>query len=328
MQRIFLAGAGGLVGAAILRALQAADKAFTVFAPTRADLDLTRQADVAAYFAATRPDTVIIAAGRVGGIAANLTQPACFIYDNMMIAANIIHAAYGSGVGRLINLGSSCIYPRDAPQPLREEMLLAGPLDASNAPYAVAKIAAITLCAAYHRQYGADFRSLMPASLYGAGDNFHLTESHVIPALIRRLHSARAQGESEVDIWGDGSALREFMHADDLAAAVLFTLGLDAESYWNATGPTLAHLNAGTGKEVSIRALARIIADKVGYMGTLRFDEAQPSGVCRRVMDSSRLRSLGWAPRIELAEGLEKTVDWFGKRANLADFRGAAPRAG
>ncbi|WP_273689210.1 GDP-L-fucose synthase family protein [Ketogulonicigenium vulgare] len=323
-RRIFVAGHRGMVGSAILRALaqrHAAGEAQQILTAPHAGLDLRDRDAVVRFFHAARPDQVIIAAGRVGGIAANIAQPAEFLHDNLMIATTIIHAAQQAGVDRLLNLGSSCIYPRDAPQPMPEDVLMTGPLDPSNAPYALAKIAGIALCAAYHSQYGADFRSLMPPNLYGPGDNFHATSSHVIPALMARMHHARHSAAPAVDIWGDGQARREFMFVDDLADAALFVLDLPPQVYWGALGEGLAHLNAGSGEETSVATLARALAQVTGYGGEIRFDPAKPSGVARRIVDSRRLERLGWNAKINLHNGLIQTYRWFIIHHEMGELR-------
>ncbi|KAA6183869.1 GDP-L-fucose synthase [Thiohalocapsa marina] len=307
---IYVAGHRGMVGAAILRALQAAGRQ-DILTRTHAELDLTDQAAVEAFFAEQRPAQVYLAAARVGGIHANDSYPAEFIYQNLMIEANIIHAAWRQGVERLLFLGSSCIYPRLAEQPMAESALLTGTLEPTNEPYAIAKIAGIKLCESYNRQYGIDFRSVMPTNLYGPGDNFDLANSHVIPALLRKVHQAKQTGAAEVEVWGSGRPRREFLHVDDMAAACLHVMGLDRETWRDHTDPRCSHINVGTGEDVTIAELARAIADVVGFDGQIRFDPAKPDGAPRKLLDVSRLRALGWQAVIGLREGLKHTYDWF-----------------
>ena len=307
---IFVAGHRGMVGAAIVRALLAAGHpAERIVTRSHAELDLTEQAAVRAFFEQVRPDEVYLAAAKVGGIHANNTYPAEFIYSNLMIEANVIDAAFRAGVRRLLLLGSSCIYPRLAPQPMREDALLTGVLEATNEPYAIAKIAGIKLCESYNRQYGAshgaDYRSVMPTNLYGPGDNYHPDNSHVIPGLIRRFHEAKMRGDDEVSVWGSGTPRREFLFVDDMAAACLHVMRLDHGEYARQTQPMLSHINVGYGSDVSIAELAQRVADVVGYGGRLVFDSSKPDGAPRKLMDSSRLRALGWAPAVGLREGLE-----------------------
>jgi nucleoside-diphosphate-sugar epimerase len=312
--RIWVAGHRGMVGGAILRRLrarQAAGEASALITRSRAELDLTEQAAVRAFMAAERPDVVILAAARVGGIHANDTYPAAFIRENLMIAANVIHEAWASGVPRLLQLGSSCIYPRLAPQPMAEDALLTGPLEPTNEPYAVAKIAAIKLCESYNRQHGTDYRSVMPTNLYGPGDNFHPQNSHVLPALIRRYHEAARDGREEVAIWGTGTPRREFLHVDDMAEASLFVLGLPKETYDGSTRPMLSHINVGSGQDVSIAELAAMVAEAAGFRGRTTFDLSKPDGAPRKLMDVSRLTAMGWRARIGLREGIAETHRWF-----------------
>ena len=307
--RIFLAGHRGMVGAAILRRLEA-EGAETI-TRSRAALDLTDQHAVRTLMRRERPDCVILAAARVGGIHANSTRPADFIADNLMIQTNVILAALAAGVGRLLFLGSSCIYPRAAPQPMPEEALLTGPLEPTNEPYAIAKIAGIKLCESCNRQHGTDYRSVMPTNLYGPGDNFHPDQSHVLPALLRRFHEARRDGRDEVTIWGTGTPRREFLHVDDMADASLFVLGLPRAVHDAATRPMLSHLNVGTGTDIAIRDLAAIIAHVTGFQGRITFDPTRPDGAPRKLLDVSRLSALGWTARIPLEEGIARTYDWF-----------------
>jgi GDP-L-fucose synthase len=317
--RIYVAGHRGMVGAAIVRTLQKAghDK---LIARTHAQLDLTNQAQVRAFFRAERPDQVYLAAARVGGIHANNTYPAEFIYDNLMIEANIIHAAHEAGVQRLLFLGSSCIYPKLADQPMHEDALLTGTLEPTNEPYAIAKIAGIKLCESYNRQYGRDYRSVMPTNLYGAGDNFHPENSHVIPALLRRFHEAVQAGAPEVVIWGSGTPMREFLHVDDMAAACVHVMQLQPEVLRAHTQPMLSHLNVGTGVDCTIKELAETVARVTGFQGDLVWDPSKPDGTPRKLLDVSRLRALGWEASISLEDGLRDAYRWFVE--NQDRFRG------
>ncbi len=308
--KIFIAGHRGMVGGAILRRLQA-HGSHDLITRTSAELDLTDQQAVRAFFQNIKPNVVILAAAKVGGILANNTYPAQFIYENLMIECNVIHQAYAAGVKRLLQLGSSCIYPKEAPQPMREDALLTGTLEPTNEPYAVAKIAGIKLCESYNRQYGVDYRSVMPTNLYGPGDNFHPTNSHVLPALIRRFHEATVSGQDEVLIWGSGNPRREFLHVDDMAQASLFVLDLDPALYQAETQPMLSHINVGSGTDVSIGELAQIVADTTGYKGRLAFDASKPDGTMRKLMDVSRLERLGWTATVELREGIASTYTWY-----------------
>ncbi|WPL19884.1 GDP-L-fucose synthase [Thiorhodovibrio winogradskyi] len=317
--KIFIAGHRGMVGSAILRRL--ADQ--TQIEPvtrTRAELDLTNTAAVETFFAEQRPRQVYLAAAKVGGIWANEHLPAEFIYQNLMVQANVIHAAWRHGVERLLFLGSSCIYPRLAPQPMVEGALLSGPLEPTNEPYAVAKIAGIKLCESYNRQYGTDFRSVMPTNLYGPGDNFHPRESHVIPALLRKFHQAKCDQAPEVEVWGSGNALREFLHVDDMADACVYLMNLAPERHAELTEPMCSHVNVGSGVDLSIRELAETIRRVTGYQGQIRFDSTKPDGPPRKLLDVSRLRGLGWQSRIELEQGLAQTYQWFVE--NLGQVRG------
>ena len=315
----YVAGHRGLVGSAIVRQLHKAG-CDNIITRTHSELDLTDQAAVRAFFAQERPDYVILAAAKVGGIHANNTYPAEFIQDNLMIEANVIDAAWRADVQRLLFLGSSCIYPRDVEQPMREDALLTGTLESTNEPYAIAKIAGIKLCESYNRQYGTDYRSVMPTNLYGEGDNFHPENSHVIPALMRRFHEAKQRGDNQVTVWGSGRPMREFLHVDDMAAASLFVLGLDKPSYEANTQPMLSHINVGTGVDCSIRELAETIAEVVGFEGELVFDASKPDGTPSKLMDVSRLRAMGWEASIGLKEGLAATYAWF--LEHEGDFRG------
>jgi GDP-L-fucose synthase len=307
--KVFVAGHRGMVGAAILRRL-AATGADTI-TRSRSDLDLTNQAAVRAFLQAERPDAVVLAAAKVGGIHANNTYPADFIYENLMIEANVIHQSFEAGVAKLLFLGSSCIYPRDVAQPMSEQALLTGVLEPTNEPYAIAKIAGIKLCESYNRQHGTDFRSVMPTNLYGPGDNFHPTNSHVMPAMMRRFHEAVQTGADEVAVWGTGSPRREFLHVDDMAEASLFVLNLGQEAYAANTQPMLSHINVGSGQEVSIRALAELLAEVTGFRGRIVFDTSKPDGTPRKMMDVSRLAAMGWQARTGLREGVEATYRWF-----------------
>ncbi|WP_020041633.1 GDP-L-fucose synthase [Salipiger mucosus] len=309
-KRIYVAGHRGMVGGAILRHLQERDDVEIITRP-HAELDLTDQAEVRAFFEAERPDVVVLAAAKVGGIHANNTYPADFIYENLMIECNVIHQAHAAGVQRLLQLGSSCIYPRDVPQPMAEHALLTGTLESTNEPYAIAKIAGIKLCESYNRQHGRDYRSVMPTNLYGPGDNFHPENSHVLPALIRRFHEAVRDGRKEVVIWGTGSPMREFLHVEDMAEASLFILGLPTETYAANTEPMLSHINVGSGSEISIKDLATMVANIVGFHGDLRFDTSKPDGTPRKLMDVTRLSNMGWAAKIELRDGIAQTYRWY-----------------
>ena len=299
--KIYVAGHRGLVGSAILRRLESEGLTHLV-TRTSAELDLRDQAAVRAFFAEERPEVVVLAAAKVGGILANSSYPAEFLYDNLMIATNVINAAHEHGVRKLLNLGSSCIYPRLAEQPLRESALLTGPLEETNRAYAVAKIAAIELCDSYRTQYGDDFISAMPTNLYGPGDNFDLRGSHVLPALLRKVVEAKDSGADTVEIWGSGTPLREFLYADDLAEACLFLL-----RHVSMPGP----VNVGTGRDVTIRELADLIADVVGYQGSFRYDATKPDGTPRKLMDVSLLAGQGWTASTGLREGIERTLDWY-----------------
>lgn len=308
--KIFVAGHTGLAGSAIVRELLKNGYSNLILRSHR-ELDLTNQADVLAFFGAHEINLVILAAGKVGGIYANNTYPAEFAYQNIMIEANVIDAAHRFGVERLLFLGSSCIYPKNALQPMKESALLTNVLESTNEPYAIAKIAGITLCESYNRQYSTDFRSVMPTNLYGINDNFHPNNSHVIPALINRFHRAKINGDNQVMVWGSGNAMREFLFSDDLAEAVLFVLALDKEIYQSNTQPMLSHINVGTGKDVTIREMAETVKHVVGFNGELNFDSSKPDGTKRKLLDVSRLTSMGWTYSIDLEEGLRKTYDWY-----------------
>lgn len=314
MTKIFVAGHRGMVGGAILRQLearQAAGEPLTLITRSSAELDLTDQAAVRGFMQAERPDQVILAAAKVGGIHANNTYPAEFIYENLMIECNVIHQAFASGVSKLLQLGSSCIYPKAVPQPMQEDALLTGTLEPTNEPYAIAKIAGIKLCESYNRQHGVDYRSVMPTNLYGPGDNFHPENSHVLPALMRRFHEAARDGLGEVQIWGSGTPRREFLHVDDMAAASLFVLGLEKSDYDANTEPMLSHINVGCGSDVSILDLAQLVAKVVGFTGKITTDPSKPDGTLRKLMDVSRLDNMGWKASIDLEQGVAETYQWF-----------------
>jgi GDP-L-fucose synthase len=315
---IYVAGHRGMVGSAIVRRLQALGYKNIVTA-THTELDLTDQAAVRAFFARQRIDVVVLAAARVGGIHANNTYPADFILDNLLMECNVIGAAHAAGVQRLLFLGSSCIYPRMAPQPMREDALLTGTLEATNEPYAVAKIAGIKLCESFNRQHGRDYRSVMPTNLYGPGDNFHPENSHVIPALLRRFHEAVQTGAKEVTIWGSGTPMREFLHVDDMAAASVHVMELPLDVYQAHTQPMLSHINVGTGVDCTIRELAETIARVTGFTGQLVWDSTKPDGTPRKLMDVSRLAALGWRAGITLEDGLRDAYQWF--MAHQGSFR-------
>ncbi len=299
--RIFVAGHGGLVGSAIMRRLER-DGFSNVLTATRAELDLRDQSDVSTWFRDNRPDHVFLVAGTVGGIMANSTRPAEFLYDNMMIHGTVVHAAHEADVTKLLYLGSSCIYPRHASQPIDEAQLLNGPLEPTNEPYAIAKIAGIKLCQAYRKQYGCDFVSAMPTNLYGPNDNFDLTSSHVLPALMRKFHDAKVGSDPRVDVWGTGSPMREFLHVDDLADACLYLMDHYSDH---------EHVNIGTGVDLPIRELAEKIRDIVFPDAELVFDHSKPDGMPRKVLDTTKLNNLGWDPSVELDDGIESTYEWF-----------------
>ncbi|QDZ90388.1 GDP-L-fucose synthase [Shewanella decolorationis] len=318
MKKVFVAGHNGMVGSAIVRQLEK-NGAAEVITRTRKELDLTNQAAVQQFFSEQTIDQVYLAAAKVGGIIANNTYPADFIYENLMIQANIIHAAHINNVQQLLFLGSSCIYPKLAAQPMAENALLTGTLEPTNEPYALAKIAGIKLCESYNRQYERDYRSVMPTNLYGPNDNFHPDNSHVIPALLRRFHEAKLANAPEVTAWGSGSPMREFLHVDDMAAASIFVMELDKPTYEKHTSPMLSHINVGTGVDCTIRELTETVAKVVGYKGDIVWDTNKPDGAPRKLMNVDRLKELGWQYSISLESGLESTYEWF--LTNLEVFR-------
>ena len=317
MVKVFIAGHRGMVGSAISRQLALTN--VEVITASRGELDLTNQAQVEAFLQDKKVDQVYLAAAKVGGIHANNTYPADFIYQNLMIQNNIIHSSYRSGVMKLLFLGSSCIYPRLAMQPMPEGELLSGHLEPTNEPYAVAKIAGIKMCESYNRQYGVDYRSVMPTNLYGPGDNYHSENSHVIPALIRRFHEAKERGDDEVVAWGSGLVLREFLHVDDMASAALHVMNLDIKAYQQHTTPMLSHLNVGTGIDCSIKELTETIREVVGFNGYISWDITKPDGAPRKLMNSNKLASLGWRPSLTLKDGLVDAYRWY--LANLSVAR-------
>jgi GDP-L-fucose synthase len=308
--KIYIAGHSGLVGSSLVRKLKS--KNFkNLLTISHSELDLTNQSKVSDFFKKERPDYVIIAAAKVGGIAANNNFPADFIYDNIMIQTNIINASFKFNVKRLLFLGSTCIYPKLAEQPIKESALLTGLLEETNEPYAIAKISGIKLCESYNRQHNTDFRSLMPTNLYGENDNFHPENSHVIPALIRRIHEAKINNSDEVIIWGDGTPMREFLYVDDLADASIFVLSLSKEKYFSNVSPSLTHINVGTSIDISILELSKTLKSIIGFNGKIVFDPSRPNGTPRKVVDTSRLSKMGWNHKINLYKGLEKTYKWF-----------------
>jgi GDP-L-fucose synthase len=314
-QKIYVAGHRGMVGSAIIRRLQA-DGHKNIVVRTHAELDLTDQSAVNEFFEIVRPDQVYLAAAKVGGIHANISYPAEFIYENLMIEANVINASWKVGVQKLLFLGSSCIYPKLVNHPISEDSLLTGSLEPTNEPYAVAKIAGIKLCESFNRQYALDYRSVMPTNLYGPGDNYHLENSHVIPALIRRFHEAKVGKKSEVVIWGSGKPKREFLYVDDMAAACVFIMNLDKETYHLYSLPMQSHINVGTGDDVTIEELVKIITEVVGFKGQIKFDSSKPDGIPRKLMDSSKLNSLGWRASVRLESGITRAYEDFMKDFN------------
>jgi len=318
MKRIFVAGHKGMVGSAICRQLEAAGDIELVLRDRQA-LDLTSQQAVFDFFKHEAIDEVYLAAAKVGGIVANNSYPADFIYQNLAIQNNVIEGAYRSGVKKLLFLGSSCIYPKLAAQPMAESALLTGTLEPTNEPYAIAKIAGIKMCESYNRQFGVDYRAVMPTNLYGMNDNFHPENSHVIPALMRRFHKAKEQNADSVVVWGSGKPMREFLHVDDMAAASVFVMNLDQQVYQANTEEMLAHINVGTGIDCTIRELAETMASVVGFKGAVEFDSSKPDGAPRKLMSVERLKSMGWQAGITLADGLSDTYQWF--LDHQSDFR-------
>jgi GDP-L-fucose synthase len=318
-KRVFIAGHNGMVGSAILRQLEQAEK-IEIIVRSRKELDLTNQQAVCDFFNNEKIDQVYLAAAKVGGIVANNSYPADFIYENLMIECNIIHSAHLAGIQRLLFLGSSCIYPKLAEQPMSESALLTGTLEETNEPYAIAKIAGIKLCESYNRQYGRDYRSVMPTNLYGAHDNFHPENSHVIPALLRRFHEAKLNNDEEVIAWGSGKPMREFLYVDDMAAASIHVMNLDKVTYDENTEPMLSHINVGTGVDCTIRELVETVAKVVGFEGHIVFDETKPDGAPRKLMNVDRLKSLGWVSAVNLESGLASSYQWF--IDNQDKFRG------
>ncbi|EMG6583418.1 GDP-L-fucose synthase [Providencia alcalifaciens] len=309
-KKVFVAGHNGMVGSAIVRQLQGRND-IELITQSRSELDLTNQADVDLFFIKNKIDEVYLAAAKVGGIHANNTYPADFIYENLIIECNIIHSAHKHNVQNLLFLGSSCIYPKLAEQPMSESELLTGRLEATNEPYAIAKIAGIKLCESYNRQYGRDYRSVMPTNLYGENDNFHAENSHVIPALMRRFHEAKLNNDKEVIVWGTGTPMREFLYVDDMAAASVYVMELDKKTYQENTQSMLSHINVGTGVDCTIREMAETMAKVVGFTGDITFDSSKPDGTPRKLMDVSRLKDLGWSYSIDLESGLTQTYQWF-----------------
>ena len=306
--KIYIAGHNGMVGSAIVRQLQTKlNNTAQLITRTHQELDLTNQQQVDNFIAGERPNQIYLAAAKVGGIHANNIYPADFIYQNLMIQANIIHAAHKNNIQKLIFLGSSCIYPKSAKQPMKEEMLLTGILEPTNEPYAIAKIAGIKLCESYNRQYSRDYRSVMPTNLYGPGDNYHPKNSHVIPALIRKFHEAKSDNASKVTIWGSGKPKREFLYVDDMASACVYVMNLDKEVYQQQVKPMQSHINVGTGQDLTIKQLAEGMAKVIGFKGKIEFDISKSDGTKRKLMDSTRLNSLGWRPKIDLEQGIKQT---------------------
>ncbi|WP_336803716.1 GDP-L-fucose synthase [Erwinia aphidicola] len=317
-KRIFVAGSRGMVGSAIVRQLTTRNDVI-IITKDRSELNLLSQSEVQDFFQREKIDEVYLAAAKVGGILANNNYPAEFIYENMVIECNIIHSAHLAGVNKLLFLGSSCIYPKHASQPMREDALLTGVLEPTNEPYAIAKIAGIKLCESYNRQYGRDYRSVMPTNLYGKNDNFHPENSHVVPALMRRFHEAKEREDNEVVVWGSGDPMREFLYVDDMANASIYVMELDQEIYNANTNPLLSHINVGTGEDCTIRELALTMAKVVGFEGNVVFDASKPDGTPRKLMDVQRLTKMGWKYSISLQDGLQKTYEWF--LVSQDDFR-------
>ena len=308
--RIFVAGHRGMVGSAIVRRLEFLGYS-NIIVRSRAELNLTCQNAVSDFFSSEKIDAVFLAAAKVGGIHANNTYPAEFIYDNLMIQNNLIHQAFINGVKKLLFLGSSCIYPRFAEQPMIENSLLTGELEPTNEPYAIAKIAGIKMCESYHRQYDMDYRSVMPTNLYGPVDNFHSENSHVIPALMRRFHEAKLNSALEVVVWGSGNVQREFLHVDDMASACIHIMNMDRDSYWGHSGFRESHVNVGTGEDITIRELALALKAATGFKGQVRFDASKPEGTPRKLLSVDRLREMGWSYSLDFTDGLKNTYDWY-----------------
>jgi GDP-L-fucose synthase len=317
--KTFVAGHAGMVGSAIMRRLESLGYN-DIVTTSRSQLNLLDANAVQDFFQANRPEQMYIAAARVGGISANNTRPADFIWDNLVIEANLIKVAHDNDVQRLLFLGSSCIYPKFAEQPIREDSLLTGTLEPTNEPYAIAKIAGIKLCESFHRQFGRDYRSVMPTNLYGPGDNFHREDAHVIPALLRRFHEAAQANARAITIWGSGKPRREFLHVDDMAAASVHIMELDPQTYWSAVSPMMSHINVGSGEDCTIAELAQLLADVTGFNGRIEFDHSRPDGTPRKLLDVSLLHSTGWSHAISLPAGLKDTYAWF--LDHQADFRG------
>ena len=308
--KIYVAGHNGMVGSAIVRKLR--EKGFVnIITQSSSELDLVNQQDVHNFFQQEKPDYVVIAAAKVGGIYANDSYPAEFIYQNLMIESNIIHGSYLAGVNNLLFLGSSCIYPKESQQPIKEEYLLNGYLESTNEPYAIAKIAGIKLCESYNRQYGTDYRSIMPTNLYGPNDNFHPKNSHVIPALIRKFHEAKVENKSFVEVWGSGKLMREFLHVDDMADASIYVMGIDKKILADETSPMLSHINVGTGVDTTIKEVAQTIKEVVVYDGKVVFNTTMPDGTKRKLLDVSKIENFGWKPTVALKDGLKETYEWF-----------------
>jgi len=310
MTKIYVAGHNGMVGSALIRRL-GHEPTNEIITATRTELDLTNQQAVFEFFADQKIDQVYLAAAKVGGIHANNVYPAEFIHENLMIETNIIHSAHKNNVNKLLFLGSSCIYPKLAPQPICETALLSGYLEPTNEPYAISKIAGIKICESYNRQYGCDYRSVMPTNLYGPGDNFHPYNSHVIAGLIQKFHDAKISEKSNIEVWGSGKALREFLYVDDLADACVHVMNLSYEQYQNFTKPTLSHINVGSGEEITIKELAERISAVVGYKGDFCWDKTKPDGSPRKLLDSSKIHALGWQSKVGLEVGLQKTYEWY-----------------
>jgi len=308
--KIYVAGHNGMVGSAIVRKLR--EKGFiSIITRSSSELDLVNQQNVHNFLQEEKPDYVVIAAAKVGGIHANDSYPAEFIYQNLMIEANLIHGSYLAGVSKLLFLGSSCIYPKESQQPIKEEYLLSGHLESTNEPYALAKIAGIKLCESYNRQYGTDYRSIMPTNLYGPNDNFHPKNSHVIPALIRKFHEAKVNNEPFVEVWGSGKPMREFLHVDDMADASIHIMDIDKKTLESEVDPMLSHINIGTGTDITIKDVAQIVKEVVGFDGEIVFNTKMPDGTKRKLLDVSKIENLGWKPVITLKDGLKETYEWF-----------------